>query len=247
MIFNKNFENFLDVCEVHKQYVGLGNPNSKILFIGKEPGISSEAESVHGTAQSWKKKTPYWNRYTPKEEKLKNKNHTWQKYQKLYEHIFEGLNTEKFTKEDHEITFVEHVFTTELNNIHASTSNEAKKNADFKPNLKKRKETFWKDDFINQFQIVIIFALDRKYIETYEGEVRDLFGVEYSPKNKAEIEYSKKHKLWVYKSKDDSKNIFPKLLIHTRQLTNGASNDLIEKIGDEIISFVKKEKIQLFN
>jgi hypothetical protein len=34
-------------------------------------------------------------------------------------------------------------------------------------------------------------------------------------------------------------------VIHTRQLTNGASNELIQSIGNEIKSFIKKYKITI--
>lgn len=227
-------------CIRKNQYFGLGNPNAKILFIGKEAGRPIGSDSIHGSGESWRK-YDYSKRFQA-EGNLKHGRHTWQKYQKLYEIIKDKLQIEDGIKKDnpYEITFVEEIFTTELSNLPAPTTREAKGNANFGDNLKKRKDEFWKSDFIRRFPIVLIAALDNKYIETYSGEVCELFEVEFAKHELTE----KSENIWIHYATD--KNIVsPKLVLHTRQLTNGASNNLLYKIADIIKDFVIKNSIDL--
>src|SRR6056297_3684546 len=96
MNYTAEFERLLDNCIQNNQYVGLGNPNAKILFVGKEAGANVDTELYLGMGQSWKnKELDYSTRYIPckklKNENLRNGNHTWQKYQKLFELIFSDL------------------------------------------------------------------------------------------------------------------------------------------------------------
>lgn len=226
---------------VENQYIGLGNPNSKILFIGKEAGAAIETELFHGNAKSWKeRKFDYSFNYIPTEEKLRNLNHTWQRYQKLYESILSNLNIDtRIVKNDkYEITFVENVFTTELSNLHAPNSKEAKRQEKFSEELQLRKDDFFKSKFIQQFPIVIIFASDNKYIETYPGEVCDLFNVKFDYL----LNQNAKDKIWIHSESENAKN--PKLLIHTRQLTNRISSELIPNLSKLIVSFINENSIQ---
>ena len=233
MKHTNEFKKLIDENINDEQYIGLGNPNAKILFVGKEAGLEIGTKLIDGSAKSWKEHNDYSIRYFPVEEKLKNDNHTWQKYQKLYELIIN-----ESSKENYEITFVENIFTTELSNLPAPKSDEAKKQFDFKENLKKRKETFWQSDFIKGFKIILITASDNNYIETYNGEVCELFEVNFHK----ELTCEKGGKLWVHYSDDiDS----PKLVIHTRQLTNGASTDLLYKISEIIKDFAEEHSINI--
>ena len=143
-------------------------------------------------------------------------------------------------KADYEITFVENVFTTELNDLSAPTSSEAKKLDGFKERLQKRKKDFFKDDFIKSFPMVVIAATDNKYIETYPGEVCELFGVEFHKP----ITCSKNNNIWVHYAKEKNET-YPKLVLHTRQLTNGASDKLLDNISDLISDFVIKHGIKI--
>lgn len=236
-------EEFIDKCIETNQYFGLGNPESKILFVGKEAGIKVGRGTPHGTGLSWKKDSSvYSKRYVPKDENLKNGNHTWQKYQKLFELIAKKANFPIVSKIDKcEITFVEYLFTTELSNLNAEDSVTAKKQVNFKPELKKRKEFFWESDFINKFDIVVIFALDNNYIETYEGEVCKLFKVNFKEK----INIGRTQNIWIHSSDEKEGRNVPKLVIHTRQLTNGCSNELLEKVADLISEHIAENEIKI--
>lgn len=234
--YSNEFNDLLEVSLKNNEYVGLGNPNAKILIIGKEPGMELGTKITHGSAESWKE-NDYSKKFIPDDKKLRNLNHTWQKYQKLYDLILDKLDKSQNKSDKYEINFVEKVFTTELSNIPAPTSKKAKESEGFKTKLEKRKRLFFKSQFILNFPIVIVVASDNKYIETYEGEVRDLFGVEFIK----EIICDKSNKIWLHYSNSD----IPKIVIHTRQLTNGATTKLLEKIAELVAEFISENAIEI--
>lgn len=237
MEYNKTFIDFLHICQKNDEYVGLGNPNAKILFIGKEAGVKIDEKVTHGGAESWLDNNDYSLPFVPTESNIRNGNHTWQKYQKLYELILKGIKIDFSKKDNKEITFVENVFTTELNNLHAPTTKEAKKRNDFTAKLEKRKNIVLKSDFIQNFPIVLILADDNDYIETYQGEVCETFGVKFIDK----IEFNKNTNLWYHHSRNDN----PKLVIHTRQLTGAPHPKLIETIAKKIVEFINENDIEI--
>jgi hypothetical protein len=224
------------------QYIGLGNPNAKILFIGKEAGTEIETKIFHGSVKSWKKKEfKYSEKFIPKEKKIRNLNHTWQRYQKLYDCILSELEikTEIEKKDKYEISFVENVFTTEFSNLHAPNTKDAKKQENFGEELKVRKDVFFKSEFIKQFPIIVIFASDNKYIENYTGEVCELFNLKFNSLHNE----TAKDKIWVHNEMENEKK--PRLLIHTRQLTNRITPELIPNICELIVKFIKKNSIKI--
>ena len=241
MEYSKEFKVLVDESLKTNQYIGLGNPNAKILFIGKEAGAEVGSKLYHGSCKSWKeKKINYSRRFIPDSKKLKSNNHTWQKYQRIYDTIFPEKNLSE-ERIDYDITFVEDVFTTELSNLPAPKSSEAKQLKEFENELTKRKQLFWGSPFIKQFRVILIFASDNKYIETYPGEVCKLFGVQFV---KEQI-IGKSNKYWLHFAIDRTNEIFPRLVIHTRQLTSGASNELITSISKEVRKFMTQNSIHI--
>lgn len=237
-----SIEEFINKCAETNQYFGLGNPESKILFVGKEAGIEIGEELKHGTGISWKKNGNIYSRRFPPDKKLRDGKHTWQKYQKLFELISKKANIHTIDKTDrYEISFVEYLFTTELSNLNAKSSRDAKKHINFGVELKKRKELFWKSEFIDKFDIVVIFASDNQYIETFDGEVQELFKVRYIGKDN----FGKSQNIWIHYSDDERNRDIPKLVIHTRQLTNGCSNKVIEKIAELVSEHIIKYEIEI--
>ncbi len=234
--YSKEFNDLLEICDKNNEYVGLGNPNAKILIIGKEPGMELGTRITHGSAEFWKN-NDYSKKYIPTDENLRNFNHTWQKYQKLYELILKKLNKCQEKSDKYEINFVENVFTTELSNLVAPNTKKAKEIEGFKSKLEKRKNLFFNSQFISNFPIVIIASSDNQYIETYDGEVRELFKVNFVK----ELNFGNSNKIWLHYSNNDK----PKIVIHTRQLTNGASNELLEKIADLVVEFINENNINI--
>jgi hypothetical protein len=241
MEYSKDFKELLHTLP-DNAYVGLGNPNAKILFIGKEAGSEIGSETNHGNSISWKKKElDYSKRYVPKESNIRNLNHTWQRYQKLHDKIFSGLSMDAGLKKNdkYEITFIENIFTTELSNLPAKNTNQAKRQTNFSIELEKRKQSFFRSKFIQQFPITVIFATDNKYIETYPGEVCALFKVRFSVKHN----YIGKDSIWIHYSSDPENT--PKLLIHTRQLTNSISKELTDNLAAIIMNFMRENFINI--
>lgn len=242
MEYNRSFEKLLNILPDEREFVGLGNPNAKILFIGKECGSEIGSEIEHGCVKSWlSKDIDYSERYVPKEANVKNFRHTWQRYQKLYDSILYKLSIDdKKSQEDkYAITFVENVFTTELSNLPAKCTNDAKKQISFSERLKERKKLLFCSEFIQEFPIVLIFANDNKYIETYSGEICELFNVKFD----RIYDYDGRDNIWIHYSIDSNS----KLLIHTRQLTNSISKGLIDSISDIVVNFIRKNSTMIIN
>lgn len=238
----KYFNDLINVSIENNQYVGLGNPYSNILIVSKEAGINPDDEKAikdyENNALLLKSNNfEYACAFDPPEKSnLRNANHTWQKYQKLY-----NLIIDEAPDKEYKINFIENVFTTELNNLPFKNTKGAKENIMFKEELLKRKEIFLNTPFIKSFPIVVIAALDAEYIKNVDDtrEIDNIFDVVFEREEPCE---NSKDKYWVHKSKIES---FPKLLIHTRQFTNGATNDLINKIGKEIRDFAKNNSINI--
>lgn len=235
---NASFEQLLADNKLKKgDYVGLGNPNSTILFIGKEAGESVDNKIIHGSVESWAKmEVNYAKRYEPTEENMRNLGHTWQRYQRLYNCIREKLNLPKNQHSKYEISFVEELFTTELSQLPAPNTITAKTNPKFYAELERRKRIFFDSDFINGFRVIVIFAMDNKYIETYNGEVCQLFHVGFD----GMYDYDGKDKIWVHSSKEEKR-----LLLHTRQLTNSIGKNLIDTLAEIITRFMKENQMGL--
>ena len=193
---------FKEIVEKENFYIGLGNPNAKMLFIGKEAGISDQDDldkEMHlSNANIWKSGNiklmiPF---STKDNKKLRNGNHTWQKYQKLHDQI---LNVP--SPDDYYINFVKNVFTTELNCQTSPTTVEAKKNELFKVKLAERKNNFFKTSFIRNFPIVVITALDRNYIsnkgDNESREIDTIFEVKFQELVSCK---ESKDKFWIHYS-----------------------------------------------
>jgi hypothetical protein len=228
-----------------ENYIGLGNPNSKILIIGKEAAIDPSAESnlekYHSNAKDWHRDvesnnpSKYSIAFMPPEQALLNNNHTWQKYQLLHDRIYPELKP----KENYYINFVENIFTTEMSNFPSPKTADAQKNNRFKEALINRKKTFFNTDFIkNQFDVVIIAGLG--YIRNHgEGETREIdniFGVSFIPPVQIVKTTKGTQSFWVHMNEDKSK-----LVIQTRQFSNGISNALIYKIAETINTFLTEK------
>lgn len=229
---NQAFTDLLNNLDDYES-VGLGNPNSKILFVGKEAGINIEYDddlptireklkNLHGSAKQWK--TNEFD-YSENPTSLKELSDTWQNYQLLYEKIFEDK------KNSLNATFLKDVFTTEMSNLPAKTTNSAKKNPLFLEELKNRKNGFFKTDFIQNFPIVVLACSDYIVNNEKNREIDDIFGVKFSGEFK---EYSKGN--WFFNHYNEDKT---KLVIHTRQLSSNVNNELLLDIGNSIQRHLK--------
>jgi len=226
-----------------ENYIGLGNPNSKILIIGKEaafdPSVESKLGEYHSNTSNWYASVDndipsiFSKAYMPKDSALLNHNHTWQKYQLIHDNIFPELKP----KEKYYINFVENIFTTEMSNLPSPKTADAQKNERFKESLANRKKTFFNSDFIkNQFQVVLIAGMG--YINNYgEGESREIdniFGVSFVSPEQIVKTTNGTQKFWIHRNEE-------KLVIQTRQFSNGVSNALILRIAETIKIFLTEK------
>jgi len=234
MSYNENFIKCVDDAINRNSpngefYIGTGNPNSKILIIGKELGFKDDVEQkkreITDNIPNWKKNisenitieklTTEYNPLFPyyKWEIKLGEGHTWSKYQKLMNYLTE--NNECF----HEKSFL-----TELNHVPAKISKP-------KPILSEERLRFIKNStFFQNFKIIILAC--GKYLN--EGKIQEIFEVKKKEPNKSEP----RKRLVIYKSEK-------KILINTNQLSMAISNEYLKKISEEIIEsgMLKNKKI----
>ena len=211
-------------------YIGTGNPNSKILFVGKERPNENDCKEF-GYAKWWINefnKKDYFDYPFDKKmlyEKGRKEGWMWRKYQKLYE-CFCPQN-------EKDIHFERKVFTTEMNINPSKISRDASKIG-----LQERKDTLFWSDFIQQFSVVVLGVGNfgkNEYLENAQ-EMYNLFGVTWNdnnPHNSTPRQYYFAH----YNSDIDNKT---KLVIHTRNLSNDVSDELLKEIGTVIKDFLNK-------
>lgn len=236
--FYKKEEN---INEANPYYIGFGNPNAKILFIGKEKGFDQsnkyqlKTESIDNV-QQWKflvenkvldtnyqfkielpniDKANFYNPLQPYKGALKGKGQgqTWYYYNKLASLI----NNYPFEKEISQLC--SNIFMTELN-YQPSKISPGKKNLENELDLR---VNFLKENIFYQNFKVIILAFGN-YIE--EDKIREMFG------NNIELisiddNLKLNQRLLVFKD-----SIKKRLIINTRQLSNQFPKQYLENIAD---------------
>lgn len=229
-MYSEEFKEFVQNGVNNGYFVGTGNPNANILFIGKESAISED--NIEGKKWYKKNATDWKNHITnntceilsysvPKEhvfrkEKSWGKN-TWSKYQKLSDFIFSK------DKKPYHIDFLENVFTTEINDSPNKNTNTANKN-----NLNERKLLLKESKFIQNFPVIVLACSD--YIKNNDEirEIDEIFGVHYKDEYEKKI-YTKSN--WFFSHYNDDKT---KLVIHTRQLSTNVMSELLANMGEVI-------------
>lgn len=224
-MYSELFKQLVAECCKNKIYVGGGNPSAKILFVGKE-GSNENSLIDPVNAQTWQKCIDEQQADIYKyPNTIKRGGHTWYKYQKLHDFIFEieNNNIEYFN-------FQENVFTTEMNIVPAKNTGKARKDIDFKARLVKRKNEFLKSGFIQQFDVVVLACSDY-FKNEGEGEKREIdttFGVIWDKKEIIERE-KKKYRFDTHYDKNKRK-----LVIHCRQLSGSFPDEYLQKIANII-------------
>lgn len=211
----KLFDEFLNECKSRNEWCGLGNPDSHILIIGKEPykeNLIEDPEEVRKLLQE---------DYDICESQnfgkgVRKKNPTWNNYQKMIEQIFPQIefNPNVYSFEDY-------AFTTELNTVfrpQAELDDKTVKNID------ERLLFFKESEFINRFPVILLAC--GNFISNDEERgylINRTFGVEFDveldskgkPRGEHKNEYKSGHWFYTHHSKDGKR-----LVIHTRQLSN---------------------------
>ena len=258
-MYTEKFKQVVQYCKENNLFVGYGNPNGKVLVIGKEAAHIAKEETTENlekkkeelfqsNVSQWEhilstKEVPnydgerpishenplyaYGNQFNKKDVRKEGKPYnggtsvTYLNYEKLYEQLF--LQGEKLEK----INFQKEFFITEFSDY---PTKESYKNEDIeslrKQSIEERKPLFALP-FFKEFPIVIVAAGD--YPEKYNFDMQQTFDVQWEGKT---IQVGK---YWynLHFSKDNKR-----ILIHTRQLSNSFSRELIPAIANEAKKFL---------
>ena len=257
-MYTEKFKQVVQYCKQNNLFVGYGNPNGKVLVIGKEAAhVAKEDLADHlekkkeellqsnvaqwehilstGEVPNYDGEHPisdenplyaYGNQFNKKDIRKEGKPYnggtsdTYTKYEKLYEQLF--LQGEKLKK----INFQKEFFITELSDYPTKESyNDKEVEALRQQSIEERKPLFALP-FFKDFPIVIVAAGD--YPSRYQIDLEKTFDVVY----KGEIEV-RKDRYFLHFSKDNKR-----ILIHTRQLSNSVSDELIAAIASEAKKFL---------
>ncbi len=258
--YKENFKTLVE-CITNDTYIGEGNPNATILILGKEStNISlSEKEMGEKNLNSWKeiiKNDKHVSEINTSEDiplfpwkgqkfgirregrKITGEHGTaptWFFYQLLIDLILEKPIK---TLNDF-IDFHEHCFQSELNQINAKSSDLIPKEFEINriESIKRREKLLFTHPFYQGFQIIIIAC--GHYSKKYSFDIENTFKVKWQGST---INTSKGN--W-FNIHYNLPNESPKIVIHTRQFSNGISKKLIEEIAEECRNFITQNNIQL--
>ncbi|NOZ46440.1 MAG: hypothetical protein GXO79_06620 [Chlorobi bacterium] len=241
MEYSKYFKKFVKEGIEQEYYIGIGNPNAKILIIGKEAAISKDDKvgqvKYKENAKQWVNHIINDNideldlSYEVKEGEYLAKSwgkNTWSKYQRLSDYIWNKEPT------SHSIDFLERIFTTEINDSPSQQTQNSKK-----VGLKDRKILFEESSFIQNFPVVILACSD--YIKNNDKmrEIDNFFHVEFDG---GEYRYTKQNWFYTHREIDKTK---PKLVIHTRQLSANVKEEMIKEMAAVIKKFLNDNNLAL--
>lgn len=209
-------------------YIGRGNPMSPILFVGQEPS-GNDGDSC---LSDWIKRSEGHFNGISLENDLPAQ-HLWRNYQRLYECIVSG---ESNPHPEH-IDFETHVFTTEMSGLVNKQNAEARRMVGHSEQLQWRKDNFFTGEFFKSFKVIVLACGNYLRNDGYNGdwEINRIFDVTFD-KN-GEHHFSKSNKFYCHHSADGSR-----LVIHTRNLSSGVSNQMLMDMGRVIREHLERCK-----
>ena len=237
MDYSNEFKDLIARIEQTKDFIGYGNPNAKILIIGKEESLDMGKEDDNiiynqaskGNWKGWEEvignpsitpdSIPVWKEsgkfcplYPWKGDDLPKG--TWTNYQNLINRLYPEADAGKMT------TFHQYAFITEFNDLPSKTSK--RKDPEVQQRITHRCKNVLNHPFYKSFPIVI--AACGHYVKDYNINLEDIFNQKY-----IEPESVKIKREWINIHRKDNR-----ILIHTRQLSNSFSPELIERIAEYI-------------
>ena len=257
--YDSGFLQFIEDCEQiwsshpedylgYPLLVGSGNPDSRILFIGKEAstdaydtntinyyhdvlkGVREESKwtRLRSDEEAWAKQNgkptpPYW----------KNPKQTvWGNYQRIIDIVYPEYQKDRSQC----IDFENYAFCTELSVAYRPKSQTDDLNARLatESSLEARKRDFFRLPFFDRFDVIVIDA-PGNYIANRPGrwEINDIFHV-YCPNP----DLHKDLKFWVHESTIKER---PRILIQARNFSCGVEDELIPAIAAEIRKFLASQ------
>ena len=227
MEYSKEFRAFISRCanicatkeEKNKFLIGSGNPMSPILFVGQEPS----GDSPEGMLSAWEALVQMEFKPQPLYKTFPSQ-HMWRNYQRIYEVIAKG----DYCEHPDCIDFVEHIFTTEMSGIANASNSEARLMAGHNEELVRRKKVFFTDEYIQSFPVVVLACGNYLRNDEYDREINRIFNVTYDLEN-GEHKFNDSNWFYCHHNNDRTR-----LVIHTRNLSNGVKSELIHDMGDVI-------------
>lgn len=235
-MYKDDFKKFVSEGVKNNFYVGTGNPNAQILFVGKESAIAPD--NLEGQEQ-YKRNSADWHNHienntcevlsypVPKDHVFRKTKswgkNTWSKYQKLANLIFE--KKERL----YHIDFLENVFTTEINDAPSRKTGTADKSR-----LNERKILLKESTFIQNFPVVVLACSDYIRNNEHQREIEEVFSVKYKDEYPKKV-YNKTNWFFSHYNEDGTK-----LVIHTRQLSANVKADLLNDMGAVIRQHLMK-------
>lgn len=218
----------------HLQFVGFGNPNSRILLIGKEcgdvPNSFNEINCNKPNLKHWVKNISAhplpidaWHNnpdavFNPEHPfkglpmKELSGGHTWRNYQKIVAGITNQCSSEI-------VDFHQYAFITELNSV---TSKYSKYSSEAKDSIEKRTQQLLCAPFYRNFPITIVCC--GHYLDQYNINLEEIFDVKWEGRTVEVTDNTGKKCGWINVHYADGR-----ILIHTRHLSM-CSGELINKI-----------------
>lgn len=267
--YTSQFKEVLNQCKQNELFLGLGNPNAKILIIGKEAAIDKEKNPRHYEVEV-KNNVKDWEQNSVNNKQLDEvlswfTETTEQKYNPLYPYKGQKNTLLRKKKVDGLIVY---------NKGTSKTWHNYQKIADkiFNNNIKSNEVNFQENMFISELnqesakyshlvakekreqsiakrkplfettyfrEFPITIVAVGHYVRDFNVNLEELFGVVYSPE--LSFVHSKGLKNEFINIHFDSIEKPTRLLIHTNQLSM-VSNELVNKVG-EVCSVFMNDKI----
>lgn len=226
----RSFQNLL--TSNSDQYIGYGNPNAEICFVGKEATGMLQLQCGLGSTYYWMTSLPIFfdrNKTDNPNDPIWKEGHTWNKYQKLHDVIFPEQAAKPGT-----MNFEQRVFVTEMSATPAVTTAEGKKNDGFEEMLALRKRSFFAHPYFKEFKVIVLACSD--YIVNFgdRREIDTLFDVTFDMSGGAH-EIGPQNAFWVHHDASGER-----MVIHTRQLSGAVSDKMLEEMGSVIRQHLEK-------
>lgn len=252
--YNKEFVEAYNYCKANNLYLGLGNPNGKILLIGKETSNDKIGfdEMSNINLNSWEdiisknkssneigflednalfpwKGQQFSIRSVKKDGTIKGESgtsSTWYYYQYLIDRIYSKAHKEKKDL----IDFHEICFQSEMNQLNAKKSDDIQKGDLLRIKSIKDREKLFTLNFFRNFDIIILAS--GHYHKDFDFNIQKTFDVKWTGKTNF---VSKGN--W-YNLHYDNIEQPKRILIHTRQFSTLITKELINAIANECKLFV---------
>ena len=263
MEYPKEFKNLIKFVKSNckGEYIGVGNPISNVLFVGKEPAIPEEKKlqrlcEIEENCTQWENNInqgldiidilpmycknyqynplyPYkGQKYSVYTEKSKKGEGGTSKTWYQYQKLWDLICDGKIKSHSDFIDFHEHCFSTELSSANEKYSSRV--NSGNRTNSINLRKGLLDHPFYHRFSIVILAV--GHYPRQHNIDIESIF------KSKWKGQTCVVGRFWY--NIHESLTGTPKLLIHTNQLSM-VSDELITEISDRCIEFKIKYHIEL--